>query len=83
MNAKSPSTNTEFPYAVRFSWLGIQYPIRGIDPRDSQGWADAMASIVEHFGLPGDRYITQFDPHDVVFRFRQEQDATVCILKFK
>lgn len=83
LNNKLPAQNEDFIYPVMFSWVGVQHSIRGVDAHDAQGWAEAMTNVIEYFGLPGDRYITRFDPHNIVFLFRQEQDASLCILKFK
>ena len=83
MTNNSPKQNDEFLHAVSFSWVGIKNPIRGVDGKDPQSWAEAMSLVVEYFGLPGDRYITRFDPNDIVFLFKHEQDAALCILKFR
>ena len=77
------SNNKDFTYPVLFSLIGVQHPIRGVDAEDSQGWAEAMSNIIEYFGLPGDRYTTRFDSNNIVFLFHKEQDAALCILKFK
>lgn len=63
--------------------VGTQHPIRGVDGNDSQAWAEAMSNIIDYFGLPGDRYTTRFDSDKIVFLFCNEQDAALCILKFK
>lgn len=83
MTNKSLQIEDTFPFAVPFSWVGIEHPVRGVDASDSQSWAEAMSNIIEYFGLPGDRYKTRFDSNHIVFLFRQEQDAAICILKFK
>jgi hypothetical protein len=62
---------------------GNQHQIRGVDDNNSQAWAEAMSDIIDYFGLPGDRYTTRFDSDNIVFLFHKEQDAALCILKFR
>jgi len=42
------------------------------------GWNDTCASIIEHFGLPGDRYVTEVTADNMTFNFKTEQDAFMC-----
>lgn len=43
-------------------------------------WDFITASIVEHFGLPGDRYVTEVCEKWMKFNFKTEQDAVMCKL---
>jgi hypothetical protein len=38
-------------------------------------WNEMLANVVEVFGLPGDRYITDVDVDDMTFWFRDPHDA--------
>ena len=42
------------------------------------GWSDLCASVVEHFGLPGDRFITEVCIDWMKFQFYNEKDAFLC-----
>lgn len=42
------------------------------------GWNELCASIVERFGLPGDRYVTEVCEHWMKFNFKNDQDGTMC-----
>lgn len=79
---KLPLRNEYFCYPVRFSWIGFNHRVRGKDNLPLN-WADAMAAIMEIFGLPGDRFVSKFEEDDLVFLFHDEQDAAFCILKFR
>lgn len=80
---KLPAPNDAFIYAVPFSWVGQQYPVLSVKNITTQNWAEAMTNVIEYFGLPGDRYITRFDQQFITFLFRSEEDATMCVLKFR
>ena len=79
---KLPVLNEYFCYPVRFSWVGLNQRKFGSDNLPLN-WGHAMAAIVETFGLPGIRYVSKFDEDDLVFLFHDEQDASLCILKFR
>ena len=38
-------------------------------------WNEMLADIVQVFGLPGDRYITDVNVNDMTFWFRDHRDA--------
>jgi hypothetical protein len=38
-------------------------------------WNGMLADIVQIFGLPGDRYITDVNVNDMTFWFRDHRDA--------
>ena len=41
-------------------------------------WNEITASIVEHFGLPGDRYTTELDTDYMNFNFQNDHDGLLC-----
>ena len=41
-------------------------------------WNETCASVVEHFGLPGDRYTTEVNIDYMKFNFKTEHDAFMC-----
>lgn len=41
-------------------------------------WNEICANIVEHFGLPGNRYTTEVSAEEMVFFFNNEKDALMC-----
>lgn len=45
-------------------------------------WNEICAQVVEQFGLPGDRYITNVGLFDMGFTFRDEQDLLLFKLKW-
>lgn len=48
--------------------------------RPNKWWNETCASIVEHFGLPGDRYTTEISAEEMLFFFKDEKDALMCRL---
>jgi|LakMenEpi03Aug12_release.lakeMendotaPanAssembly.Ray.scaffolds.fasta_scaffold66902_8 hypothetical protein len=55
-----------FPYTIRIPW-------RMDDTINS--WNDICAWAVEHYGLPGDKFITHPTEDYMDFMFRNEEDA--------
>lgn len=43
-------------------------------------WNEICADIVNHFGLPGDRYTTEVSVDEMLFFFKNEKDALMCTL---
>lgn len=41
-------------------------------------WNETCATILEHFGLPGNRYTTELNENFMCFHFENEQDAFMC-----
>ena len=41
-------------------------------------WNETCAQIMEHFGLPGDRYTTEVSEHEMKFFFKNKHDALLC-----
>jgi hypothetical protein len=54
-----------------------------IVPWESQNnvwWNETCANIMEHFGLPGDRYVTEVSTECMKFSFYDDRDALMCRL---
>ena len=45
-------------------------------------WNEICAQVVEQFGLPGDRYVTEVGMFDMAFIFRDPQDLLLFKLKW-
>lgn len=43
-------------------------------------WNETCANVVEHFGLPGNRYTTEVSENSMKFFFHDEKDALMCML---
>ena len=41
-------------------------------------WNETCAMVLEHFGLPGDRYTSHPAENNMTFKFINEQDALMC-----
>ena len=41
-------------------------------------WNETCANILEHFGLPGDRYVTEITADHMHFDFTDDRDALMC-----
>jgi len=41
-------------------------------------WTDTCAKIIEHFGLPGNKYKTEVSAECMHFYFENKQDALLC-----
>jgi hypothetical protein len=41
-------------------------------------WNETCANILEHFGLPGDRYVTEITADHMHFNFNDDKDALMC-----
>ena len=48
------------------------------DNQDGVWWNDTCAMVLEHFGLPGDKYTSHPTEESMSFIFRCEQDALLC-----
>ena len=49
---------------------------RGRDP----DWNIIACVILEHFGLPGDKYVTGLNGECMMYHFKSEKDALMCKL---
>lgn len=43
-------------------------------------WNDICAVIIENFGLPGDKYITELSDQAMTFNFKEPEDAMMAKL---
>ena len=41
-------------------------------------WNETCARIIDHFGLPGDKYTTEVSSMEMKFLFRDDRDALLC-----
>jgi hypothetical protein len=46
--------------------------------QSDQYWNELCARVVEHFGLPGDKYTSHPETEWMTFSFKDEQDALMC-----
>jgi hypothetical protein len=50
-------------------------------PWESQSnvwWNETCANIIEHFGLPGDKYTTEISADEMKFFFKDDREALMC-----
>jgi hypothetical protein len=50
------------------------------DGNSVSDWTDKCARVLETFGLPGDKYITQVSENHLVFSFIDAEDAVMAKL---
>lgn len=60
--------NPEYPHGMTLHWQHL--PLYGM-----QQWNELLADIVQQFGLPGDRYVTDVTISAMTFWFRDANDA--------
>jgi hypothetical protein len=60
--------STEFQYPVKITW------------KRSPKWNQICAWGIEHFGLPGSRYITHADETCMTWQFSSQQDQLLFAL---
>jgi hypothetical protein len=65
-------SNKDFPWVSRISW----------DSKGTISWNEICARVIEDFGLPGDRYITDVGMFEMAFIFRNPQDLIFFKLKW-
>ena len=41
-------------------------------------WNETCANIIEHFGLPGNKYTTELSADEMKFFFKDEREALMC-----
>lgn len=46
--------------------------------QDNVWWNETCARIMEHFGLPGQKYITNVNTECMSFIFYDDRDALMC-----
>jgi hypothetical protein len=76
-------TNTSGKLILREA--GYAWPVTilwGAGAENETQWNDIAIWVVETFGLPGDRYITDISTEHMTWFFRQDKDAVFMTLKF-
>jgi hypothetical protein len=58
--------------------MNFNYPVRITWERNPK-WNEICAWGIEHFGLPGDRYITEPDEKYMCWRFVSPQDQLLFV----
>jgi hypothetical protein len=48
------------------------------DGQSTMWWNEICARIIEHFGLPGDKYTTEVSEDNMKFFFNDEREALLC-----
>ena len=48
------------------------------DNQKGHWWNETCAIVLEHFGLPGDKYMSYLTTDSMMFNFNNEQDALLC-----
>jgi hypothetical protein len=41
-------------------------------------WNEITSNIVEHFGLPGDKYTTELNENYMNFKFHDDREGLMC-----
>ena len=59
--------NSEYPHGMILTWHD--------EYNEMLRWNEMLARVVEVFGLPGDRYITDVNVNDMTFWFCDPRDA--------
>ena len=64
----------QFEYAVRKNWqLG----------QDINDWWNAVCVwVLETYGLPGDKYITELSTDYMIFKFKEKEHAMIMALRW-
>jgi hypothetical protein len=57
----------------------MTYPVR-LDWSRNPNWNEVCCWALEHFGLPGDKYVTHLDPDYMIFDFVDSRDQLLFIL---
>lgn len=64
---------------------GYNHPVTiqwGPGAENETQWNNISIWVIESFGLPGDRYITDINTTDMTWFFREDKDAMFMRLKF-
>lgn len=67
-NIKAQMRDEGFVHVIRLPWLG----------QSNTTWNEACASVMEVFGLPGDKYMSHATMDTMDFGFKSERDAVLC-----
>jgi hypothetical protein len=62
----------DLPWRSRISW----------HKKGTMTWNEICAQVVEQFGLPGDRYVTEVGMFDMAFIFQDPKDLLLFKLKW-
>jgi hypothetical protein len=65
--ATKTDQDLRYTYSVRITW--------DRNPR----WNKICSWVIEHIGLPGDRYITELDPMFMQFHFNNNSDRLLFV----
>ncbi len=60
-----------------------KYPIKidwGIGDGYGEPWNEICAVVIEKFGLPGGRYITEVSNQHMIFYFKEQEDQLIAKL---
>lgn len=72
---KKPTlVDSKYKYPVTIKWGD------GADTMDY--WDNLSIYSIEHFGLPGDRYVTDITADYMTWTFKSEHDALIFRLRF-
>ena len=50
------------------------------ESQNNEWWNETCATICEHFGLPGEKYVTEVNTECMNFIFYNDNDALMCRL---
>lgn len=46
--------------------------------QENHWWNETCANVIEHFGLPGHKYVTEVSTECMKFIFYDDRDALLC-----
>lgn len=64
-------------YPVKVCWAKSYVPLPGVGV---ETWNETCARVLERFGLPGGKYITEVTEDYMIFNFNDPDDALVATL---
>ncbi len=62
---------------------GKGYPVRigwNAGAGEGTGWNEICIRVLETFGLPGDKYTTEVSSQNMIFYFKEPEDALMAML---
>ncbi len=72
LSQKKETTEKQFPYPVRIHWNNQSVP----------WWNECCATVLEVFGLPGDRFVYHPFEDYMEFHFSSIKDQQLCQIMF-
>jgi hypothetical protein len=66
--------NREYIHRVKISWT--------LGQDTEEWWNEVCAWAIEEFGLPGDKFVSNPQPHYMVFDFKDKEDAAIMALRW-